>query len=318
MGALEMAMFAGCIPALITPFTADGSAVNVAVVSDLVKHHLGAGVGGFYLCGNTGEGFVCTVDERKAMVEAVMDAMRAHQSDKPILVHGGACPVEEAMALAVHSKEAGAHGVSSVVPLDAPNNVAAAAKYFTAVAGATDLPFYAYWVATDADMSVDARQYLEAMKDVPNFKGIKFTDKNFYMFQQLMYLAPSILGHRLNAVTGPDEMAVAGLAMGADGAIGSTYNVQPKLNCAMHAAFKAGQVEEATKMQEQLNATIAKLINACDCNTRGTNIIAGLKAVYRARGFDVGPAREGAATALSAEAEKDLLDTLAGYSWKVE
>lgn len=86
----------------------------------------------------------------------------------------------------------------------------------------------------------------------------------------------------------------------------------------MHAAFKAGKVEDAAKMQEQLNAAIAKLIDSCDCNSRGTNIIAGLKAVYRSRGLDVGPAREAAATALSAEAEKDLLDTLAGYSWTVE
>jgi len=60
-----MALLKGCIPALITPFTADGSAINTAVIPALVKLHLDAGVGGFYLCGNTGEGFACTMVERK-------------------------------------------------------------------------------------------------------------------------------------------------------------------------------------------------------------------------------------------------------------
>jgi hypothetical protein len=81
------------------------------------------------------------------------------------------------------------------------------------VGGATDLPFYVYWVGANADKSVDALQvvqgmshsagstgaaaclqYLEAMKSVPNFRGVKFTDTNFYLFQQLRYHAPSILG----------------------------------------------------------------------------------------------------------------------------
>jgi hypothetical protein len=30
------------------------------------------------------------------------------------------------------------------------------------------------------------------MKSVPNFAGLKFTDTNFYMFQQLIYLAPKV------------------------------------------------------------------------------------------------------------------------------
>jgi hypothetical protein len=37
------------------------------------------------------------------------------------------------------------------------------------------LPLYAYWIAaTRGDWS--AQDYLDAMKDVPNFAGLKFTD----------------------------------------------------------------------------------------------------------------------------------------------
>jgi dihydrodipicolinate synthase/N-acetylneuraminate lyase len=90
------------------------------------------------------------------MVEATVAAVGA--DGPPILVHVGACPVEEAVELAQHAKAAGAQGVSSVVPLDKPKDLAAAAEYFTAVGAASDLPFYVYWVAANADTSVDASQ----------------------------------------------------------------------------------------------------------------------------------------------------------------
>jgi hypothetical protein len=67
--------------------------------------------------------------------------------------------------------------------------------------------------------------------------------------------------HQVNAVTGPDEMAVAGLIMGSDGAIGSTYNIQPKINVRMHQDFHAGNIAGAMKGQEQANHIIAALIN---------------------------------------------------------
>lgn len=44
------------------------------------------------------------------------------------------------------------------------------------------------------------------------------------------------------AVTGPDEMMVAGLAMGSDGAIGSTYNIYPKTAVRLYNAFRSGDI----------------------------------------------------------------------------
>lgn len=144
----------GVIPALITPFNADGS-VNVDVIPALVAYHLEAGINGFYLCGNTGEGFGMTVAERKLMLEATAAAVKGAV---PLLVHVGACPLEDAIELAVHAASAGAAGVSSVVPVDKPNNLPAAAEFFSGIGAATDLPFYVYWVAANADTSVDAMQ----------------------------------------------------------------------------------------------------------------------------------------------------------------
>ncbi len=46
---------------------------------------------------------------------------------------------------------------------------------------------------------------------------------------------------------GPDEQLVSGLAMGADGGIGSTYGVMPELYIRIMELVKEGRIEEAQK-----------------------------------------------------------------------
>jgi dihydrodipicolinate synthase/N-acetylneuraminate lyase len=222
---LLLQLFTGVVPALISPFNEDGS-VNVDVIPKLVEFHIGSGCTGFYICGNTGEGFAMTKEERITMTEATMKAVAGRV---PVCVHVGACPLADAQELAIHAKACGAAAVSSVVPTDKPNNLPAAVEYFTKIGEAAEIPFYVYWVGQNVDKSVDAAEFLNAMKAVPNFKGLKFTDTNFYTFQQLHFQSKDVVGFKLNCVTGPDEMALAGLIMGSDGAIGSTYNIQVRI-----------------------------------------------------------------------------------------
>lgn len=163
-----------------------------------------------------------------------------------------------------------------MAPANRPNDLAAAVRHYTAIGSASDLPFYVYWLASDADRRVTAHRFLEAM---PNFSGIKFTDTNFYLFQQLVDLS----GGCLNAITGPDEMCAAGMIMGSDGAIGSTYNIMPRIFCGMYQAFQEGRVQDAMKAQINANRVISVLMSF--------GVLAGIKAMLGWRGLPVGPPR---------------------------
>jgi len=292
----------GIIPALVTPFAEDGS-VNVEVTRRLVDFHLDHGATGFYVCGNTGEGAQMTVEERKIQAKAVVDAARG----RPVLVHVGGCAVEEAIELAVHAKEINATGTSAMPCADAPlTEIKDIAAYFEAIGGAAELPFYVYWVPGGLS-SIGAAEFLQAMEHVPNIAGIKYTDKDFFKFEQIMTLAAKVLGKPLNCLTGPDEMMVAGLAMGSHGAIGSTYNLNIKMVVECYDAFQKGDTKAAQALQAQANEIIAILIEKTRCHKVGTNIIAGIKAVYKARGFDCGEAR---AFQLTGAEQADLNNTI--------
>ena len=281
-GGLTEKLFHGVIPALVTPFTEAGDLDHVAIVK-LVEHHIAAGVNGLYVCGSTGEGMSMTVSERKEMLSVTCAAAAGRI---PVMVMVGACPLEDALELTRHADTSGAAAISTVAPgayswieADAPD-LKGCVHFFNAVASASTLPFYPYWLGTLAG-GVSARSFLMAMRDVPRFAGLKYTPRDLYIFQQLIDLAPSILGRRLNMLSGPDECHIAACAMGADGAIGSTYNLMPQLFLKMRAAFESGAHTEALALQARANRVIDALLTHTRCDVRGTHIVAGIKAAMR-------------------------------------
>jgi len=209
-----------------------------------------------------------SVAERKEMCEV---AIKAVAGRVPCMVMVGACPIADAVELAQHAAKAGAVATSTVAPgvyatlklrdSDEPlPEFEASINYFTQVAAATSLPFYAYWLG---DMgTTDPREFLGAMKGISNFKGLKFTNKDCYLFERLMDLAPEILGHRLNMISGPDECQLAFAAVGSDAAIGSTYNYMPGIFVKLRTAYESGDIATAQLMQTRANRVIEVLLGA--------------------------------------------------------
>ena len=265
----------GIWPALCTPFD-DRLALSTGRVAPLVRHLVDAGSDGFFITGGTGEGRQMSVPERRRMCETVA---RDVGGQVPVVFHVGGTTTDDAVVLAAGADSLGADAVASVAPADQPNDLSAAVRHYAAIGAASKVPFYVYWLARDVDGQVTPAHFLEAMDAVPNFAGIKFTDPDFFVFQQLVDLS----GGGLNAITGPDEMCVAGFVMGSDGAIGSTYNIMPRMFLRMYDAFRSGRIQEAMALQVQANRVIALLISV--------GVLAGIKKMLEWRGIPVGPPR---------------------------
>lgn len=266
----------GTLPALCTPFDDSGRELAIDRVAPLVGALIDAGSSGLFVCGGTGEGAAMSVAERKSMAATTASAVAGAV---PLILQVGATSTENAVELAHHASSLPIDAVASVAPVDAPNDLRAAVDHYAAIGAATDLPFYVYWLARTADQNVTAAQYLEAMRAVPNFAGIKFTDTNFYLFQQLVDLSEG----QLNLITGPDEMCVAGMVMGSDAAIGTTYNVMPKRYVEMRRAFEAGDIRRAMDCQVEANRIISTFIKH--------GVLASVKALLGWRNLPVGPTR---------------------------
>jgi N-acetylneuraminate lyase len=242
-----MTHFTGVWPALITPLTEEDR-VNGATACRLVEYLLAAGVGGFYVCGGTGEGILLSTAERERMAETVIEQVNGRV---PVIIHVGAITTAEAMALAVRAEAAGADAVAAIPPFYYNVGFQGIVEHYRSIAGASALPLYIYYIPTATGVTVTAQQMWELCQ-IPNVRGFKYTSYDMYLLEQVLALGKGTL----NVFSGPDELFAPMLTVGVDGAIGTTYNVLPRHFVKLYETFRRGDIEGARRLQSQANRVI--------------------------------------------------------------
>lgn len=235
----------GVIPALLTPFGEDES-LDEARLRTLVSYLIDTGVHGLYLTGSTGEGFLMTSQERKRVVEIVCDETRGRL---PIIAHIGAIGTRKSVELAEHAQEHGVDAISSVPPFYWNFDADSIFSYYQDITASTDLPMIIYNIALAGLVGYD--QILR-LAQIDGVKGIKYTATDHH---QIMKLKED-LGQSFAVYSGCDEMAISGLSFGADGIIGSFYNIIPELFLQIYNAVVAGDLESAVENQRKANLLI--------------------------------------------------------------
>ncbi|EAR52732.1 N-acetylneuraminate lyase [Oceanicola granulosus HTCC2516] len=245
MARFGIADFKGVIPALVTPFTLEG-ALDLTRARAITRHLLGQGVDCFYLTGSTGEGFMMSPDERKQMVETVLDEVAG---SVPVMVHVGAISTYQTVDLATHAEGAGADAISSVPPIYWPFTPEQILSYYTDVTRSTALPMVVYKIPLAGALGFDL---IERLAGIEGVSGIKYTAPTHFEIMQIRQQ----FGTGFRIFSGADEMALSGLAFGADGLIGSFYNIVPGLYAELVAAMAEGRLEEAQALQAKANKII--------------------------------------------------------------
>lgn len=235
----------GVIPALVTPFDKDEN-FDPARTRKVVDFLICQGVDGLYLTGSTGEAFLMTPEERKEVVKVVCDQVAGRI---PVIVHVGAIGAKVSADLAAHAAQSGADAISSVPPFYYNFSQDQVVNYYSRVTGATDLPMFAYNIPLAGVMGLDLIKKLAA---IPGVAGIKYTAQTHF---EIMRLKAEV-GPQFMIYSGSDEMAMSGLAFGADGLIGSFYNLIPEVFLALRDAMAAGQLAKAQDLQATANAII--------------------------------------------------------------
>ncbi len=300
---MERVLFQGVMPALVTPFTPERKLIPGAVRA-LMDFELSRGVRGFYINGSTGEGPVLSRSLRMAMTDAAVEAAAGRGV---VIDHVGAPDFEDALALAENARNSGVDAVSSLVPnFYYANTEDEIVDYYKRIAAAAEKPLLVY--ATPM-ITGDVVALMSRLLQIDGVIGCKFTRYNYYE----MSLVKMLDHGNVNVINGPDEMLLAGLSMGADGGIGSTYNIMPERFAALYDAFRAGDLRKAREIQYGINRVIRVLIR----HGKG-NVVKTVKETLLLMGFDAGYAAAPAAPFDPARRDalkKDLIE--AGLSLPV-
>jgi N-acetylneuraminate lyase len=291
----------GYYAALLTPFTVDGAAISTDVLGQLVRRNIESGLTGLYVGGSTGEAFLMSSAERRQVLAA---AAEAASGDCVLIAHVGDVNPAVSGELARFAATLGYDAVSAVPPFYYGYGFAEIRAHYAWLAERTELPFLIYNFPALSGVRLKPVELAELM-DLPNVVGVKNTCADHYAFEQLRRMAP---GKTL--LSGYDETLLAGLSLGADGAIGSTFNIQGEKVVRLAQAFAAGDMPAARAVQAEMNGLIDVVV--------AHGVFPSLKYLLELGGLKMGacrppflPLSDAARTALERAADRFLPGLLA-------
>jgi dihydrodipicolinate synthase/N-acetylneuraminate lyase len=236
----------GVIVPIVTPMDAAGG-FDAAAVRPLVDYLVAAGAAGLYPGGTTGEGFLLTIPERRALAEAVVAAAAGRV---PVIVQTGCITTAETIELTEHARATGADAAAVIPPYVYRHSDAALLDHYAAVAGRVpDLPLLLYNFPAISNNTLTTSLVLKLREICPNVVGMKDSSGSLEMLAQLKVATDGAF----LAFNGGDGQVLAGAAMGLDGCVSGNGNVVPELMAALYRAAAAHDLDQARGLQQQVN-----------------------------------------------------------------
>jgi len=268
--------FRGIWSPMPTPFGAR-SELDLDRSRELVDYLVDGGVDGLFPLGTTGEFALMSREERRKIVDTVVD----QTNDRVPVLCGVSDPsLANVRAFALDAKDSGCDGVVATPPYYFKATGAEECySYFKTVAESTDLPLFVYnipeWTGTLVPVEAVAR-----LADEDLIAGMKYTEYN--LLNLLMYIRAA--GERIPIFTGSDAMAYTNLEFGGAGAVVAVSNVAPRETSSIFDLHSRGDHQGARQAQ-------MKLLPAIEAIGMGS-FPSGLKEAMKLVGMPVGGVRE--------------------------
>lgn len=239
---MTMPLLHGSITALITPFQ-DGQ-IDQRAYQGLIQWQLDEGTNGLVPCGTTGESPTLSEGEYELLTRMCVEGAAGRV---PVLAGCGSNSTEHAIHLTQIVKKAGADAALHVVPYYNKPTQEGLYQHYKTIHDKTDLPIVIYNIPgrSVANMSVET---MARLAELPRIIGVKDATNDLQRPLKMRQLC----GSDFIQLSGNDDTSLAFLAQGGVGCISVTSNVTPSLCSRMQAAWRAGDVALAQKLNLQL------------------------------------------------------------------
>jgi N-acetylneuraminate lyase len=265
----------GIYSAPVTPFKPDGT-VNPAALEELMRRNINEGASGFFVGGSSGECFLLTERERCQIFETAC----GFNGETDIIAHVGAISTDEAIRYALFAKKHGAQYIAATPPFYYGFNAKQVAQYYYDISDAAGMPVMIYNFPSNTGKPFDLHDAdTRALLCSGAVWGVKHTNLDLFQMERIRRINPDLV-----IMDGYDETMVAGLALGADGSIGSTFNVLLPLYVKIYNAYNEGRRGDALTLQAKANDIMEAFCSV--------GLIAAIKYALTYRGIDVGEPRK--------------------------
>lgn len=233
--------WAGPMPAVTTPFHADGRIDEAAFAANL-EGLIAAGATGFVVGGCTGEFWALSHEERKRLCNVAAEAIAGRVT---LIAGTGAISVEETVALTRHAEAAGCDGALILPPYFVKLSDDEIFAHFADVCALIGLPVMLYNIPGNAvnALTPALASRLAALERVVAIKESSGDWNNYYATYLLVH-------ERLRVFCGPSSVfGVPAVQLGADGTIDCFPNVWQQGGLDLYHVAKAGETARAAELQ---------------------------------------------------------------------
>jgi N-acetylneuraminate lyase len=287
-----MTDLAGLYAALPTAFAQD-FAYDGPAQAAVARHAVGLGLEGVFVGGSTAEVHGLTLAERAAQLADVVEAV---SSTTRCIAHVGAMRMEDALSLTKTAADLGCAAVASTPPFYSPFSAADRRRFFERLIEESPIPVFLYHIPSLTGVALPHAELLDLLA-LPGIVGMKLSSDDIGLVQKAKTRLPEKL-----VLFGSDNLLLPALAAGADGGVGSTYNLFGRRIVALRDAVQAGDLPRARQLQAEINTGIDALVEA--------GVFPALKAGLAFMGVPCGACRP-PARALDEAATARLRDQLA-------
>lgn len=226
----------GVLPAITTPFHADGSVDHVFLARH-VGIMLDAGCTGIVPLGSLGETATLTFAEKVAVLKTVVAAANGRGAVVPGVA---ALSTNDAVAFAKMAATVGCSGLMVLPPYVYSSDWREMKHHITAVIAATTLPCMLYNNPLAYKTDFLPPQIAELAGDHPNLVAIKESSADIRRIAAIK----SLIGDRLHILVGVDDIIVEGVAAGATGWVAGLVNAYPRESVVLFEMARAGRWQE--------------------------------------------------------------------------
>lgn len=233
----------GIIAAMVTPMDRQGQ-ISVSSLRRLTNYLIDGGVHGLCPVGSSGEAYALTSEERRIVIETVVDETRGRV---PIYAGTGAITTRETITLTKMAESAGVQAVLVLTPHFVSPTEQELLEHYTTVAKSTSLPVLLYNnpEKTGCRMSPSL---VEKLSRVDNIVGIKDSSGDMTLTAEFIRRTSSDFA----VLAGRDTLIYGTLCYGGRGSIASTATVAPRLVTEIYNAFVAGDFKRSLEAQFRL------------------------------------------------------------------
>jgi 4-hydroxy-tetrahydrodipicolinate synthase len=232
------------LTAVVTPFKADGS-VDIGRFRALASHLVDNGSDGLVVTGTTGESPTLSDDERFRLYEAALEEV----GDRATVVAGtGTYSTEHSVHLTERAYELGVHGFLIVTPYYNKPPVRGIVEHFKAIAAMSDRPVVVYNIPGRVVLNLET-ETIARLAEIPTVMAVKQANPDLEQARAIVDLG-------LDLYAGDDDLVLPFLELGGKGGVCvHTHVVGPRVK-EMVRLYRAGDVEGARALDEELRPSI--------------------------------------------------------------